>query len=194
MSPVQQVGTNIVRVGDIKYRDLNGDGKINSDDKTMISKYGSTPRIMYGFGATLNWKKWDFGFFFTGAGCRTISIAGTSDPQQNTWLQNENVFQWVNDDYFDPDKGNFDAAYPLPGVTSSDISNNTVNSTYWLRNASYLRLRELELGWTFKYGRIFASGNNLFVFSGFKYWDPELNSPNVYPLQKSLNIGIQFNL
>lgn len=194
MSPAQQVGTNIIRVGDIKYRDLNGDGKINSDDKTMISKYGSTPRIMYGFGATLNWKNWDFGFFFTGAGCRTISIAGTSDPQQNTWLQNENVFQWVYDDYFDPNKGNFDAAYPLPGVTSSDISNNTVNSTYWLRNASYLRLRELELGWTFKYGRVFASGNNLFVISGFKYWDPELNSPNVYPLQKSLNIGIQFNL
>ena len=86
-SPEQQVGTSIVKVGDIKYRDLNGDGKVNSDDKTMISKYGKNPRLMYGFGATINWKKWDFGFFFTGTGCRTISIANTLDPKQNVYMQ-----------------------------------------------------------------------------------------------------------
>lgn len=193
-SPVQQVGTSTVRVGDIKYRDLNGDGKINSDDKTMISKYGVNPRLMYGFGGTLNWKSWDFGFFFTGTGCRTVSIANKFDPQQATNGQNLNVFKWAADNYFDPEKGNFDAKYPLPGITSVDISNNTVNSTYWLRNASYLRLRNLELGWSFKYGRIYANGIDLLCFSKFKLWDPELDGPFKYPLQKSVNVGVQFNL
>lgn len=193
-SPVQQVGTSPVKVGDIKYRDLNGDGKVNADDRTMISKYGKNPRLMYGFGGTVNWKKWDFGFFFTGTGCRTISIADKVDPGQATNGQNLNVFKWVYNNYFDPDKGNFDAAYPLPGLTSVDISNNTVNSTYWLRNASYLRLRNLELGWSFKYGRIYVNGVDLLCFSKFKLWDPELDGPYKYPLQKSVNVGVQFNL
>lgn len=193
-SPVQQVGTSTVKVGDIKYRDLNGDGKINADDKTMISKFGKNPRLMYGFGGTVNWKKWDFGVFFTGTGCRKISIHNTMDPVQANNGQNLNVFKWVNDNYFDPAKGNFDALYPLPGLTSVDISNNTVASTYWLRDASYLRMRNLEVGWTFKYGRIYANGVDLLCFSKFKLWDPELDGPYKYPLQKSVNIGIQFNL
>lgn len=193
-SPVQQVGTSTPRVGDIKYRDLNGDGKINSDDKTMISKYGKNPRLMYGFGGTVNWKAWDFGFFFTGTGCRKICIANTVDPQQSTKGQNLNVFKWVFDNYFDPEKGNFDAQYPLPGLSTADISNNTVNSTYWLRDASYLRLRNLELGFTFKYGRVYVNGVDLLCFSKFKLWDPELDGPYKYPLQKSVNVGIQFNL
>lgn len=193
-SPVQQVGTSIVKVGDIKYRDLNGDGKINADDKTMISKYGKNPRLMYGFGGTLQYKKWDFGVFFTGTGCRNICIANTVDPVQATNGQNLNVFKWVADNYFNPERGNFDAAYPLPGITSVDISNNTVNSTYWLRDASYLRMRNLELGWSFKYGRIFVNGVDLLCFSKFKLWDPELDGPYKYPLQKSVNMGIQINL
>ncbi|MDE7408040.1 MAG: SusC/RagA family protein, partial [Muribaculaceae bacterium] len=160
-SPEQQVGASTVMVGDIKYRDLNGDGKINSDDKTMISKYGQMPRLMYGFGATLNWRKWDFGFFFTGTGCRKISIANTMDPFQSIGYTDRNVFRWVADNYFDPDKGNFDAQYPRLGLKVGDIANNQVNSTYWLRDASYLRLRNLELGYTFKYGRVYVNGVDL---------------------------------
>ena len=192
-SPEQQLGTQ-VRVGDIKYRDLNGDGKINSDDQTMISKYGKNPRLMYGFGATINWKKWDFGFFFTGTGCRTISLAGTMDPKQDVYGRNLNVFKWVADNAFDPENPNFNAQYPLTGIVSGDLANNTVNSTYWLRNASYLRLRNLELGWSFKYGRVYVNGDNILCFSGFKVWDPELDGPYKYPLQRTVNVGIQFNL
>lgn len=160
----------------------------------MISKYGKNPRLMYGFGATLNWKKWDFGFFFTGTGCRTISIANTVDAKQTTNAQNLNVFKWTHDNAFDPEKGNFDAKYPLPGITTVDISNNTVHSTYWLRNASYLRLRNIELGWTFKYGRVYVNGVDLLCFSKFKLWDPELDGPYKYPLQKTVNVGVQFSL
>lgn len=192
-SPEQQIGTGIVRVGDIKYRDLNGDGKVNSDDITMISKYGRIPRLMYGFGGTLNYKKWDFGFFFTGVGCRSISLANKLDPKQDVFGRNINILRWVNDNYFDPDKGNFDAQYPLLGVSVSDVSNNTPYSTYWLRDGSYLRLRSVELGWTFKYGRVYVEGTDLFCFSAFKVWDPEVDSHISYPLQKTVNVGVQFN-
>ena len=51
------VGNSTLKVGDIKYRDLNGDGKITEDDQCMISKYGSVPRLQYGFGGTINYKK-----------------------------------------------------------------------------------------------------------------------------------------
>lgn len=192
-SPEQQVGTGVVRVGDIKYRDLNGDGKVNADDKTMISKYGRMPRIMYGFGATVNWRKWDFGFFFTGTGCRTISIANKIDPRQDEYGRNLNVLSWINDNYFDPDKGNFEAEYPLLGVSASDISNNNVYSTYWLRDGSYLRLRSVELGWRFKFGRVYVEGTDLLCFSKFKIWDPEFDSHIVYPMQKTVNVGVQFD-
>lgn len=192
-SPEQQVGTGIVRVGDIKYRDLNGDGKVNSDDQTIISKYGRMPRLMYGFGGTINYKKWDFGIFFTGVGCRTVSLANKIDPKQDVFGRNLNVLKWVADNYFDPEKENFDAQYPLLGISASDISNNTPYSTYWLRSGSYLRLRSVELGWTFKYGRIYVEGADLLCFSPFKVWDPELDSYIVYPLQKTVNVGVQFN-
>lgn len=181
-------------VGDIKYRDLNGDGKINSDDKTLISKYGINPRLMYGFGATINYKKWDFGFFFTGSALRNVTLRDKLDIKMNSYMQNLNIYQWTYDHAFNPAKGNFDAEYPLPGITDADISNNNQPSTYWLRDASYLRLRSVELGWSFKYGRIYASGLNLLCFSGFKIWDPELANPSKYPLQKTVNLGVQFNL
>ena len=187
------VGSGTIRVGDIKYRDLNGDGKINADDKCMISKYGYNPRLMYGFGATVNWRKWDFGFFFTGAGCRTIYLNGKMLPGQNSNQVYMNVHKWVYENAFNPEEGNFDAQFPLPDIATGTTNNNQY-STYWLRNGSYLRLRSVELGWSFKYGRIYTSGLNLLCFSGFKLWDPELNTPYKYPLQRTVNVGVQFNL
>jgi len=68
-----------------------------------------------------------------------------------------------------------------------------VASTYWLRNGDFLRLRNVELGWSFKYGRVFVNGVNLVTFSKFKLWDPEL-SWNSYPLQKTVNVGVQIRL
>ena len=180
-------------VGDLKYRDLNGDGQINDDDKTMISKYGTTPRLQYGFGATANWKNWDFGFFFTGSGKRTITIAGAVDPFQEQ-RSPRNTLTWVADNYFDLEKGNFDAAYPRLGIASQSVQNNQVNSTYWLRDGSFMRLKNLELGYTYKICRIYVAATNLFTFSKFKLWDPELYGFWAYPMQKSVNVGVQFNI
>lgn len=201
-SPVQNLGS-VAMVGDIRYRDLNGDGQINQDDQTMISEYGTVPRIQYGFGATINWRKFDFGFFFTGSGKRTLLLSGSmmngvnnafSPFQQTPGNAPRNVLSWIADNAFDPEKGNFDAAYPLMGIQVTDVANNTVASTYWMRSGSFLRLRNIEIGWTFPLGRVYVSGVNLLNFTSFKLWDPELKSWNSYPLQKTVNVGVQFNI
>jgi len=83
---------------------------------------------------------------------------------------------------------------PLLGTYDTDISNNTVTSTWWLRNGSFLRLRNVELGWSFPYGRVYVSGQNLLTFSPFKLWDPELSSWNSYPMQKTVTLGVNLTI
>ncbi len=190
-APIQQVGQSTVRVGDIRYRDINGDGIINSDDQTMISEYGALPRIQYGFGATVNFKKFDLGFQFVGQAKRSIFASGLDPFMESGNTSPRNVLSWVADNYFDPVLENFDAQYPLLGTTSVEVSNNTANSTWWMRNGSFLRLKNIELGWSFPYGRVYVAGNNLLRFSPFKLWDPELASWNSYPLSKSVTVGVQ---
>ena len=192
-SPEQMVGNSTPKVGDIKYRDLNGDGKITEDDQCMISKYGSVPRLQYGFGGTVNYKKFDFGIFFSGSALRSILINGLDPFLEGNRIPNKNVLKFIADNHWSVDNPNPNAEYPRLGLTTGDIGNNTVNSTYWLRNGSFLRLKNLEIGYKIPYGRIYVSGANLLRFSPFDLWDPELSSWNSYPLQRTVNVGLQLN-
>ena len=186
-SPTQNLGST-VKPGDIKYRDVNGDGKIDGSDQVMISPYGTTPRIKYGLGMNVTYKKFDFGVFFNGSAKRTIMISGISPFGQSDY----NVMQFIADDYWSESNPNPNAKYPRLGLTSSQTANNTVASTYWMRNGNFIRFKTLELGYKFKYGRVYLNGDNIAVFSPFKLWDPEL-SWNAYPLQRTFNIGVQLN-
>ena len=192
-SPKQNLGS-VVRVGDIKYRDINGDGQITADDQMMISQYNGTPRLQYGFGGTIQYKKFDFGFFFAGSALRTIMANGMHPFQEGIGVGNRNVIQYIADDYWSEEKQNWDASYPRLGLKSTDIANNNVASTYWKHNGSFIRLKNVEFGWTFKYGRLYINGINLATFTGFKLWDPELSGWNAYPLQKTVNIGLQLHI
>ena len=191
--PTQNLGSTPM-VGDIKYRDLNGDGMINESDQCMISKYNTTPRIQYGFGGTVNYKKFDFGIFFNGSALRTIMTNGMDPFQEGIGVGNRNVIKYIADDYFSEAKGNFDAKYPRLGLLTTEIKNNQVNSTFWMRNGSFLRLKNLEIGYRIPYGRIYVSASNLLTFSPFDLWDPELSGWNSYPLQRTVNVGFQLNL
>ena len=186
-SPTQNLGST-VKPGDIKYRDVNGDGKIDGSDQVMISPYGTTPRIQYGLGMNVTYKKFDFGVFFNGSAKRTSMISGISPFGQSDY----NVMQFIADDYWSESNPNPNAKYPRLGLTSSQTANNTVASTYWMRNGNFIRFKTLELGYKFKYGRVYLNGDNIAVFSPFKLWDPEL-SWNAYPLQRTFNIGVQLN-
>lgn len=186
-SPEQQLGST-PQVGDIKYRDLNGDGVITSDDKGFISEYSKTPRIQYGFGFNINYKKFDLGVFFNGSAMRKVMISSIHPFGEN----DQNIFQFVADKRWTEENPNPNAEYPRLGLTESLVANNCESSTYWLRNGNFLRFKTLEVGYRFKYGRIYFSGDNLAVFSPFKLWDPEL-AWYKYPLQRTFNIGLQLS-
>lgn len=186
--------------GDIKYKDLNGDGEITALDRTSI---GGTvdPQIVYGFGATARYKYFDFGFFFSGVG-KTYRILGGE-----TWLPASSIGAgniWSNiDDRWTPTNPRQDVFWPR--MNEYTIANNEQASTWWLRDMSFLRLKNIELGmtlpekWIHSAGirdcRIFLRGNNILTFSKFKMWDPEVGSNDglIYPIMKSFSIGISFN-
>ena len=104
------------------------------------------------------------------------------------------LIKYIADDYFSEAKGNFDAKYPRLGLLTTEIKNNQVNSTFWMRNGSFLRLKNVEMGYRIPYGRIYISASNLLTFSPFDLWDPELSGWNSYPLQRTVNVGFQLNL
>lgn len=179
--------------GDIKYRDLNGDNKIDIHDKTMISEYGSTPRIQYGLGMNLTYKKFDLGVFFNGSAMRTITVGYVHPFLKDPTRGDRNMFKFIADDYWSEENPNPDASYPRLGITDDQVKNNFETSTYWMRNGNFIRFKTLEIGYSFKYGRVYLTGDNLAVFSPFKLWDPEL-SWNSYPLQRTFSLGIQISL
>ena len=192
-----QLGTNIMP-GDIKYRDIDGNGRITEEDKVMLSPYNNIPRIQYGFGLNVTYKKLDFGVFFNGSAKRKIMIDSGFAPflvSGGDGMEGEtlarNLMQWIADDHWSVDNPNPNATYPRLGTTKSDVSNNTQASSYWVRNGNFLRFKTLEVGYRFPMCRVYFSGDNLSVFSPFKLWDPEL-SWNSYPLQRTFNLGVQF--
>ena len=105
-----------------------------------------------------------------------------------------NIPEYIVENHWSESNNVADAAYPR--LTTSYTTNDTQASTYYLRNASFLRLKNIELGYTVnKWLRVYVAGSNLFYFSPFRTWDPEMGSGNglSYPLQRTAKIGIQFH-
>lgn len=182
------LGSPNLKPGDIKYRDVTGDGVINSDDQVMLSPFGNMPRIQYGLGLNLNYKKIDFGVFFNGSAQRKIMI---NDVMTAFGTYSNNVMTSIADNHWT--EQNVSAEFPRLGLTEADIDNNRVASSHWLRNGNFIRFKTLEVGYSFPKCRVYFSGDNLAVWSPFKYWDPEIWW-NSYPLQRTFNVGIQINL
>lgn len=192
-----------VRPGDIRYKDINGDGVINPMDETAM---GGTvnPEIVYGFGATVRYKNVDLNVFFQGNGKTYRFIGGVSNnflPGSSMGAMG-NIFTNYNDRWTE-DNPSQDVFYPR--LSWGTNSNNSQNSTWWLRNMSMLRMKDIEIGytlpkqWTNAIGisniRLYAKGSNLLTFSKFDLWDPELNTNNgaMYPIMKSFSLGFDVN-
>lgn len=189
--------------GDIKYKDVNGDGKIDSNDRVPI---GATtkPNFIYGFGASADWKGFDFNVLFQGVGKSSFFINGfTVYPfSQESW---GNILTDVVGNYWSLGV-NEDVNAKYPRLTYGNNSNNNRASTYWLRDGSYMRLKNVEIGytlpktWTMRLRvqsmRIYVMGTNLLTFSSFKLWDPELGSSTgqEYPLSRTYTVGLTLSL
>jgi TonB-linked outer membrane protein, SusC/RagA family/TonB-dependent outer membrane receptor, SusC/RagA subfamily, signature region len=187
-SPEQRFGS--YSVGDIKYKDINGDNIVDANDYVWKDT-PYVPEIQYGFGATLNYRKWDFSFMFQGTGNFQIRMYN-HHPFCNASSTGFGIAKYISDDHWSWDNNNANAKYPRLTPVNSD--NNTVASTFYLRNADFLRLKNVEIGYSFKSFRVFAAGSNIFTISPFKYWDPELGNGNglKYPLQRTTKLGLQF--
>ena len=194
-----------VMPGDIKYKDINGDGVIDDNDKVAI---GSTtkPNFTYGFGASAQWKGLDASVHFQGVGKSSYFINGSTvymfsggDGWGNVLKEMANRNRWVLGVNEDPN-----ADYPR--LTYGNNSNNNRASTFWLRNGSYLRLKTLDVGYSLPTAlvrkahlnkvRFFFTATNLLTFSSFKLWDPEMGSSDgkKYPLNKTFSLGVSVNL
>lgn len=200
--PTQDVGSATVRPGDIKYKDMNGDGVITDADEGYI---GGTvdPRIVYGFGGNVSYKNWDLNFFFQGVGDTWRVIGNTQYfiPGSGQGVQGNVYSNYL--DRWTEDNPSQDVFWPRLSETSNQ--NNYRASTWWKKNMSFLRLKTLEIGYTLpkeitdkicsKGIRIYLSGNNLFCFSPFDMWDPELDSNTglKYPTMRSFMVGVNLN-
>ena len=191
------------KAGDIKYRDMNGDGVINSLDQVPIG-HPTSPEINYGFGSTFSYKGFDINFQFHGSAQSSFWIDYDKmspffkDPDMKQKTNNQLV-KFIANSYWSESNRNRYATWPRLSTTS--VANNKELSTWFMRDGSFLRLKLVELGYTVpqkivsKWGmsnlRLYMSSTNLFVLSKFKDWDVELAGNGLnYPLQRVFNIGV----
>lgn len=186
--------------GDIKYKDINGDGTIDSYDIVPIG-FPTTPEVVYGFGFSMGYKWIDLSCFFQGSGRSSFMISPTNTAP---FLNNGQraLLQYYADDHWSENNRDLYALWPR--LSDDTVPNNTVNSTWWLRDGSFVRLKKLEIGFTLPQrwtrsikmdkARIYFSGTNLFVISKFEMWDPEMAGNGLgYPLQRVFNVGLNVN-
>lgn len=197
-SPLQTFGP--YEAGDIKYKDINNDGKITLDDAIPIG-YPSIPEIIWGNGVSVGYKNFDLSFFFQGSHRSSFMI----NPSAITPFVDKGqraLLKYIADDHWSETNRNLYAFWPR--LSEFPIVNNQVSSTYWLRNGGFVRLKSAEFGYTLpekltkRYYvsmlRFYVSGTNLFHWSKFKMWDPEMGGNGLgYPLQRVLNIGVNIN-
>lgn len=193
-----QPGTT--KAGDIRYQDLNGDGKIDSYDQAPIG-YGSLPEIVYGFGPTIGWKNWSVAAWFKGISNVDISLNGDGLQPFTYGGERGNLLSTITDRWT-PDNPNKRPFYPR--ITYGNDNMNYANSSWWVKNGAFLRLQTAQLNysltnkpWLSKAGisnlNLYAIGYNLLTFSEFKLWDVELGDGrgSQYPLLKTYNLGIR---
>lgn len=191
--------------GDIKYTDVNGDGVITNADMVPIG-YPTSPEIIYGFGVSLGHKGFDVSVFFQGLGRESFWIDATSaySTKYNKYgtapfVNNGQLLKAYSDSHWSEDNRDIYALYPR--YSAYENHNNTQVSTWWMRDGSFVRLKQMEFGYTLPQKltnkihidnlRVYFQGNNLLCWSKFKLWDPELAGEGFnYPIQRTFNIGL----
>ncbi|GAA0549348.1 TonB-dependent receptor [Chitinophaga japonensis] len=184
--------------GDIRYRDVNGDGIINNDDQMPIG-YSQFPQVIYGFSLGGSIKGLDFSVLFQGADKASVYLDQMAAwPFDTDWrgANKTHLERWNQERY---EQG---APITFPRLSPSPAGHNYVRSSFWLKDASYLRLKNAEIGYTFTDGflkrlrlsslRIYANGMNLLTWSEMKTYDPEApdGRGQFYPQQKVYNMGL----
>jgi TonB-linked SusC/RagA family outer membrane protein len=213
-SPEQNFGA--YSAGDIKYRDINRDGKITTLDQVPIG-YPTSPEIVYGFGLSVGYKSFTFNCFFQGlaresfwidydATAPFVTYRYDDDPSELDDLRLKNqLLQAYANNHWSEDNRNEYALWPrLSTVSSIGNNNNSQRSTWFMRNGAFLRLKSVELYYTLpqeftekihlKNVQFYISSLNLLSWSQFKLWDPEMAGNGLgYPVQRVFNLGTKIS-
>ena len=214
-SPDQTAAFGVVRPGDIKYRDVNGDGVINSDDRVPLSYGNNVPRVMFGIGGEFNYKDFTVSMLFKGnTGVNYYRVGMGYDAGWIPFYNGEmgNVLKMVNNPKNrwipawysgDPSTENPNAMFPRLSYGSN--TNNSQLSTFWKKNGSFLRFQELNFRYVFRHRKwLRAAGlsslecdfviNNLFTIDSAKYFDPEQAWFNgaAYPIPTTYSLQMYF--
>lgn len=209
-SPVQ-FGDAGLLAGDIKYRDINGDGIINNDDRVPIG-FPAQPELLYGFGTNLRYKKFDMNVFFQGSARSSFFINPAAiEPFVENGGHQHGLLQVIANDHWSLENRNPYAFWPRMRTGREDyqgpdpnlrVYSNNKQSTWWMRNGDFLRLKNVDFGYNvgnvdkigLKGARIYFSATNLFVLSKFKMWDVEMGGNGLnYPIQSIYNFGVSLN-
>lgn len=195
-SPIQY---GSIMAGDIKFRDINGDGKITDADYVPIG-FPTVPEIIYGFGFSVGYKNFDLSAFFQGSARSSflINSANITPFYLNGGNQN-GLLSVIADSHWSEDNQNSYAFWPR--LSNLISTNNSQPSSWWLQNGSFIRLKSTEIGYNvpgaflkkmrLSKARVYINGTNLLTISTFKLWDPEMGASGLgYPIQKVFNVGL----
>jgi TonB-linked SusC/RagA family outer membrane protein len=198
------------KAGDIKYKDINGDLKIDENDQVPIG-FPTTPEIIYGFGVSAGFWNLDFSCFFQGSARSSFWIDaeqtapfvnrsdGSVDELLHPFTTNRAMLQYWADNHWSEENKDIRAMWPR--LSSERVSNNLQRSTWFMRDGSFLRLKTAEIGYSLpkswiskvhlQSARFYISGSNLLMFSKFKLWDVEMAGNGLsYPIQRVFNLGL----
>lgn len=191
----------LVKPGDIKFQDVNGDGKIDDFDKVPIG-YGTIPELVYGLGFSFTYKNWSLSTLFQGVGNVDVMMTGEGLNPFSVSMSRGNLLSNI-EDRWTIENPRQDAFYPR--LSDGSPNSNFVQSTWWLKNGRYVRLKDVQLSYQLpkhivKHAKldaasIFFSGYNLLTWSPFKFWDVELGDGkgSRYPNIKTYSLGLNIN-
>ena len=190
-----------LKYGDAVYVDLNGDGIVDQNDQKPLG-YTSNPEITFALNASFHWKGLDVSMLWTGADHVSRQLNGYFRDQFGS-TNTSALTQWVADNSWTEDNPNA----ILPRISFTNRVHNNRDSQAWVIDSKYIRLKNVEIGYTFRnvknldffnYARIYVSGQNLLTFADFKGNDPEAPGSGLdfgvrYPMTRVVNIGAQIN-
>jgi TonB-linked SusC/RagA family outer membrane protein len=196
----EQLGQANLQNGDCIYVDLNDDGKITSEDVHAIG-FPDYPEITGSFNFNFSYKNFDLTMLWNGATNVSRSLSWPYNPQFGRF-HDQSLVRWVYENSWTPETAE---TATLPRITFKNEVNNTPMSSVWMTDASYLRLRNIEIGYTVKRipflsssssVRFYVNGSNLLTFSAFEGNDPENKGGGYrntvsYPVLKLYNIGLK---
>ena len=186
----QQFGP--VKAGDIKYKDMNGDKVINSDDRVAMGYNSTCPEIYYSFSLGLEWKGLGFSAQFQGVGNYTAILSGT---YYHPLVDNTTISNYVYRNRWTPETPNA----RFPRLTTETVDNNLQTSSLWLADRSFLKLRNCEVyyklpsSWLNRFwvknAKVYVRGVDLLCFDSIDQLDPEAMNSS-YPATRSIHVGL----